>query len=146
MHNLLTMHDYLYGQPSHNVVSLQLLGCQNSGDHDLEKYRNYRWISTALLFFSRRFERISFFCEKTRGYCSSVWNLPAIKLPSHQLGPWWPPPTQRPGAVASKLKKRLRRWHALVTDDASCAFGFINQRNHHLVSHLVEAFRDDRRK
>jgi hypothetical protein len=35
--------------------------------------------------------------------------------------------------VASELKEGLCRWHALVTDDASCAFRFINQRDHHSV-------------
>ena len=57
-------------------------------------YRNFQCLSNALLFFSRRFERISFFFQKTSGYDSSVGYLPAIK-------PYpYPPPTRTMVAAA----------------------------------------------
>ncbi len=112
-------------------------------------YRKPRMISNALLFFSGSFEQISFFVQKTSGYCSSVGHLPAIKptpptLP--QLAPWRPPPTQRLGAVVGALKNRLRRRHALVIDNASCTWRFLTLRDSGLVGYSLDACRDNCRK
>ncbi len=79
----------------------------------------------------------------------SVGHLPAIKpypptLP--QLAPWRPPPTQWLGAVVGALKNRLLRRHALVIDNASCAWRFLTLRDSGLVGYSLDACCDNCRK
>ena len=106
-------------------------------------YRKPRMISNTQLFFSRRFERISFFCPKNKWVlflCRISSRHPLPTTTPHQLAPWSPSPTQRLGAVVCALKNRLRRRHALVINNASCAWCYLNVRDRGLVAILWTHF------
>ncbi len=102
----------------------------------------YHMISNTQLFFSRRFERISFFCPKNK------WVLFLCRISSRHPLPTTTQPTCTMVAVADAavgghgvcIENRLCRRHALVINNASCAWCYLNVRDRGLVAILWTHF------